>query len=513
MPDASGAPGGRPSGDFAALVGAHGVWLLEYVEESGGLRVVQSWNHPGPYATPDEAFAALRRLLDARDSRRARLAIAVNGFGALHHTVLLPGASAEVLEPLVRREVMRSFDLQNPVIRFTEGEPVERRSKRRTESDSGLRMVFIAAIPRETSAAMQLHLDGRAVQVQCVTVVAESLRHIYASLGASREATAVLVCLAGGPYLAFFLNGHPEIVIDPPEGMDGEGAADPELLQHQVERGEIYFRQRFGGAEPTRLLLAAPSSDDGSLAMLLHDSMGIPVEPLVGRGDSTPEAIVAMGAAFAGRVAGSIDLFEREPTAAQRLRSATRTFGAPTLAMGAVAIVAALWLLMQLVGLQRANAARDSLQKGLNAAVASASPAQSMAQERATHATQAAALRTIYGGRARLAGALASMARVATDPLRFDSLEVRQGAKGGWSVSLVGAVMGTPGSSAVRTLNDFYAALRTQPSISLATLERFDYAGSSTAPGARPDSTFRGRGVALTFVVSFHIDALSEAEQ
>jgi hypothetical protein len=492
-------------GNFAALAGPTGVWLLEYADEGGGLRVVQSWSDAGPYASADEAFAALRRLLDARGARRAALAVTVNGFGALHHTVLLPNANAEVLEPLVRREVMRSFDLVDPRIQFEIGDSVERRASPRGEGESGLRNVFIAAIPRDTAAAIQQHLTGGNIHVQAVTVVAESLRHIFASLRASRDPTAVLVCLASGPYLAFFLHGQPEIIIDPPGATDAESAMDPELLCSQVERGTIYFRQRFGGAEPARLLLAAAPADDGSLAAMLHEATGIPVEPLM-QGGSSPEAIIAMGAVFASRAPGAIDLFERAPTPAQRLRALTRSYGAPTIGIGALALIVALWLALQVISLERAASARDTLQKTVNAAIASAAPAKSMAQERAAHQEQASALSAIYGERSRLAGTLASVARIAGAGVRFDSLIVDQ-TKKGWSVSINGAVLGAPGSYAVRTLNEFYGALRTEPAVSLPNLERFDYA----RPGA--DTTQRGTAVALTFVVSFDIPAAAENDR
>jgi hypothetical protein len=493
-------------GNFGALVGPQGVWLLEYAAEAGGLRVVERWSDTAAYTSADEAFSALRRLVDARDVSRANLAVTINGFGALHHTVLLPSASPDVLEPLIRREVMRNFDLPEPVIRFSAGDAVERRSEARGTGESGLRMVFVAAIPGDTAAALQRHLSGAGVRVQCVTIVAEALRYVYAALGASREATAVLVCLASGPYLAFFLHGHPEIVMDPPIDLEGEQAVDLDMLRDQVERGAVYFRQRFGGAEAERLLVAPPAGDDGQLAALLHEAMGIPVEPLMG--DSGPEAVVAMGAVFASRAPGSVDLFPRAPTAAQRLRILSRSYGAITLALGAAAILAALWLGVQLISLERGLSARNALQKSMNAAIAGAAPVRSMAQERATHEEQVSSLRAIYGGRARLAGTLASVARIATGGVRFDSVLVDQGKKG-WSVSITGAVLGEPGSYAVRTLNEFYAALSALPAVSVPDLERFDYA----RPLANGAPASDGPSVALTFVVSFQIDNASPEDE
>lgn len=494
-------PGSRAggAGHFAALVGAAGVWLMDYTAEAGGLRVTATTTEAGPFENVDAALAALRRLIDARQVRRAHLAVTINGFGVLHHTVMLPAANDAVLEPLVRREVARGFGLADPVVRFVAGPVVERRAaQRHSEADSNLRMVFIAAAPREVVMALQRHLAGRALSVDCVTVVAEAIRDIFAAAGGSDEATAVLICLTSGPYLAFFLHARPEIIIDPPGNLDQELAGDPEFLRDQVERGAVYFRQRFGGAEPTRLLLAPAERDHGALAELLEESLGVPVERMMG--DATPEAIVAMGAVFAGRSPGAIDLFERPPGASHHIRQFAASVGLATAALGSLAAIAALWMLLQVGAFRVAVHQRNSAQASVDRALARDAPVRAMAQERASHEDAATALRALYGERARLAGALAGVAASTGGRLRFDSLRVDQ-TKTGWSTTIHGSVMGTPGSDAVRALNDFVAAVRRQPAVSGADLERFDY--SRPAPG---DTAHVSTPTALTFVIDFSID-------
>jgi len=490
---------GSGIGHFGALVGTTGVWLMEYASEAGGLRVSATTTEAGPFETIDAALSALRRLIDARQVRRAHLAVTINGFGTLHHTVLLPSASDDVLEPLVRREVARSFGLVDPVIRFTTGAVVERRGPgRQAEGESNLRTVFIAAAPREVVVALQTHLMGRGLIVDCATVVAESIRHIFISLGASTEATAVLLCLASGPYLAFFLHGQPEIVIDPPSNLDPELSDDPEFLRDQVERGAVYFRQRFGGAEPARLLLAPPERDHGALAELLDESLGVPVERMMG--DATPEAIAAMGAVFAGRAAGAIDLFERPPGASHHARQLVASIGTATAGIGALAAIAALWMLFQVAAFRVAVHQRNSAQASVDQALARDAPVRAMAQERAIHQDAAAALRALYGERSRLAGTLSGVALATGGRLRFDSLLVAQ-SKTGWAATIHGDVMGAPGSDAVRALNDFFAAVRRQPGVSGADLERFDY-----VTPAEGDTTHKAAPTALTFVINFSID-------
>jgi len=489
-------------GHFAALVGPRGAWLVDYAAETGGLRVTGTTTEAGPFDTIDAGVAALRRLIDARQLRRAHVAVTINGFGALHHTVLLPAASDDVLEPLVRRDVARGFGLVDPVIRFVAAPPVERRATaRHPETESNLRMVYVAAAPRDVVMALQRHLTVRGLDVDCVTVVAEAIRHIFAAASGSDEATALLLCLPSGPYLAFFLHGQPEIVIDPPGNLDPEVAVDPEFLRDQVERGAVYFRQRFGGAEPTRLLLAPPGRDHGALAELLEESLGVPVERMMG--DATAEAIVAMGAVFAGRAPGAIDLFERPPGASHHVREFAARVGTATAALGALATVAALWMVFQVGAFRLAVHDRNSAQASVDRALTQAAPVRAMAQERATHEDAAAALRALYAERSRLAGALAGVAEAAGGRLRFDSLSVAQ-SKTGWSTTIRGVVMGVPGSDAVRALNDFFEAVRRQPGVAGAELERFDYAHPNPGDSARSVAP-----TALTFVMNFSIDRLS----
>ncbi|HEY2736020.1 MAG TPA: hypothetical protein VGI70_18610, partial [Polyangiales bacterium] len=73
-------------------------------------------------------------LLTARNARDAKLSVVIEQFGVFHHVMMLPGASDDVVRPIILREVERVFGVDNPIIAFTRGAIQERRGGKRADA-------------------------------------------------------------------------------------------------------------------------------------------------------------------------------------------------------------------------------------------------------------------------------------------------------------------------------------------------------------------------------------------
>lgn len=445
------------------------------------MRIVGQWADPAPAPSIDEALGRLRALIDARGVKQPRVAIAIEQFGAFHHTMTLPGATDDVLLPVIRREVQRVFGVADAVVAFTRGAAAERRDGARADERTAPRQLFIGGAPRPVIDAFAAAFHGTDVDVEIVTIVPKAIHSLYTATGSSLEPTAVLVCLEGGPHLAFFLEGSLQLAIDPPIAIEGERRSVPMILD-QVERGNVFFRQQFRGAQPTRVLLAAPASEYDALAAALESRLGARVKPLFSAADA-PAAIVAMGAVLEAHHAEPLDLFPHPPTRSQRVARAVRGPNAVVAATAVAAAVALIWAATQFVSLRSARADAATLEASVRQGTAAVAPIRAVAERRANVAKQLEFVRASAGERATLASELADIAAALPAAVRLDSIQVAR-SKDGWATRLDGTAVGLTTAEAVRALDLYYSGVRSRSGVSAPNLDQFDYATPKPAGGA-----------------------------
>lgn len=483
---------------FGALIAHDGVCLVEYRAERMGLRVIEQWVDAGQSASIDEALDRLLGLLAARQFSSAQIAVAIEQFGVIHHTMTLPNAPDAVLRPIIQREVQRVFGVGDSVVAFSRAPVAERSESTRRDAapPSTPRQVFIAAAPRATIDALRDKLEAHRVTVEVATVVPKAIHSLYDATGGAREPTAVLVCLEGGPHLVFFLDGRLELAVDPPIALEGERASVARILD-QVERGAVYFRQQFRGAVATRMLLAARPVEYDELAAALEERLSVRVKPLFS-GASSPEAVLAMGAVLEGQQENPLDLFPHRPTLPERVAVALRGPNAIMAAAGAVAVIAGLWAAFQLASLSSVRRESAKLESQVRSDVAAVGPMRQIAERRYDFAKEVAFSHDVRAERAELTATLEAIAEQLPPGIHFDSLKVSR-TPTGWAGSIGGEASGATAAQAVRSLDSFYQLVRNRRGVSGPILDQLDYPATADADSLRK----AGDPVVIQFHVAF----------
>lgn len=469
---------------FAAFIAHDGVTLVEHQRERGWVRAVGEWTDLRPVSSIDEAIAHMAALLSRIGVRKPRVAIAIEQFGVMHHLMTLPRAGNDVIESIVNRELQRVFSMSDPVA-FT-------RSETAGAGANGPQQIVVAGAPASTVDALRA-LAPAGADVEIATVVPKAMHALYELSGAAREPTAVLVALESGPHLAFFLDGRLEVAIDPPITLEGDRPA-VQMILDQLERGAVYFRQQFRGAEATRVLLAARDDEYGQIATAIEGRFTARVQPLF-KGASSPEAVIAIGAALEARREAPLDLHPHPPTLAQRAGALVR--GPMRYVAVAAAAIALIWGTAQVASLVSANHETKCLDESIASASAAVAPICAVAQRRADLVAQAQFIRGAGAERASLTRTLSAIATGSSDDISFDTLHIQRPADG-WSATIEGTSQGATTTQAVYTLDALLRTIRAQHNVTSAALDDFDYP-KSAADSLRP----AGGPVTIAFHLSF----------
>jgi hypothetical protein len=441
------------SRSFAALIDPEGVTLIEYRSEDGGFRLLDTRRRSEPFPSADDAIDALIAMLDDMSVRRATLSIVLQHFGAFFHTLALPAADPEHIRQVIHREVQRSFNVADPAIAYSMGQPLDRTEAVRSGAPA-LRQTFIAGAPRTVVEAMQERFGKRRIKVENVTVAPEVFRRLYDALDGSQEVTAVLVCLKNGPHIAFFVNASLELAIEPPLRLAEEASIDPAVIIDQLERGAIFLRQQAHGAVATRLLLAAPAFEYEELASAIEMRTGMHVVPL-GKDVGPPESIVAMGAVLSSRHADGLDLFPRPPAFEEQLRSAMSGPGLIATALMTAAAVAAFWAGMEVLTVKREQARLEEVQARVERALPALASARQSARGRERIASIRAALQDAVIEKAAVVGVLSALPAGPQPGTQLDSLHVIRVPEG-VRTTLFGRASAPSGPAAMSAATYFY---------------------------------------------------------
>jgi len=479
---------------FAALLDQDSVAVLEYQEEQGGFRLVDSRERHQRFSAPDGAADAVLELLAELKAKNASISIVLQHFGSFFHTLVLPPADRENLRQIIQREIQRSFNISDPAFAFSTGSSVERRDSARAGGQVP-RQVFIVGAPMSVVDSIQNRLAKARVRVEGMTVVPEVFRRLYDTLDGSKEATAVLVCLRNGPHVAFFVNGQLELAIEPPLALEGEAPLDTSVIIDQLERGAIFLRQQARGTVATRLLLAAPAADYENLASTIEARTGMHVASL-GKGIGSPESVVAMGAVIAARAEDPLDIYPRPPALEQRLQGAMTGTGLLTTTLFTAAAVAAFWASMQVMVVKRSSDDIERTQARVEQTLPALSRAKESAQGRERIAGIRAALRASTSDRTALAQLMDGVGNAPPNGAQLDSLSIARVADG-LKTTLFAHAEGATGPAAMSAATSFYRHFK-----SVTGLKHLEF---SSAYGSRSASSgvTSPPGEDLHFTVTF----------
>lgn len=486
----------QPRG-FTALIDQDRVVVLEYRQETAGFRVIDTRTETRRFAAPDDAAGAVIQLLSEMKAKRVSLSIVLQHFGSFFHTIVLPPAPDEVIRPIILREVQRSFNITDAAVAYSNAGSVERRDSPRIGGGQIPRQMLIAGAPNGVIAALHARFTKARIHVEGLTVMPEVFRRLYDALDGSTEATAMLVCLANGPHVAFFVNGRLEMAIDPPLALEGEAPLDSAVIVDQLERGAIFLRQQSRGTVATRLLLSAPATDYEALASTIETRTGMRVAPL-GREIGSPEMVVAMGAVLAARATDRLDLFPRAPTFDARLRDAITGPSAITTVVLTAAAVAAFWAVMQFAVFLRTKRDLMSVQAQVAKALPAVAGMRQSAQGRQRIAGIRAALAFSQAERRLVGGLLTSLAESAPPGAQLDSFSVVRVGQG-WKTTVFGRAAGASGSAALSAATGMYRHLQQRS----PQLKELDFQVSSYLPRQAVDSGPATGGDQLLFTVTF----------
>lgn len=440
---------------FAAFVERNGIYLVEYQKIRDRMDVLNRTASPGDFRTAQDAAAALGSLIRSQGGDGSTVSLTMRGLGTSHHILVLPQAKPELLRPVVAREMQRLYsDLEDPVVDFVSGDPVDRRTRERPDSGTPPQELLAAAMPRATMEDITRELARDSIKVDHVTVLPRVMQRIYAEVTSPDAPTAVLMLLPGGPAFGFFYDRQLRLVVEPPsEGPDT--MLSSQFVIEQLERGNLYLRQQFRGAQISRLMLAAEALEYGPLSRAVEDAMGLIVErfgPQIG----SSGAIAAMGAVLDAQAGDGLNLF---PVHESRKKSAERTTRRIVVA-GAVllGVVAWWWAANGVLAVKGWRTRINTLAAAIDRRAGPLQPMKGIIQKRQQSAAQLAAVQKVESERAKLQQLLQSLSLASQTEVTINSFTASRDATH-WTVSISGNASAYAASEAVSSVHRFYRGI------------------------------------------------------
>jgi hypothetical protein len=453
----------------AAYVCPRGVFAIECKRSRSGIQVLRAFEAPGSLGTAESAVAQLVGLLEGAGIRRADVAVALRGFGSVHHVLALPRARNELLGPIVERELRRlEPQLADAVVAWF---PLL--DEEISIDAPPQRQFLVAGAPREQINAIERGLSAAGHQLLHLTALPAALQRLVDEFEPTMEAMALVAPLPDGAFFGFCVAGGMRLVVEPPM-QEQDDALDPPAMAEEVELGAMFVRQQFRGAQLGHVTIAASPQVFADAQGAFTDRLGIPVSRLAVR-ELDASGLVALGAildsssaiplSFAGKTR------ERGAAAAKsalRMASMVAVFAAA--AIGVVTVVEALRARDAASALVDARRQIEQQSVGLL-------PVRQTAERRKLIRDAVSALRFVARDRLELQQALNAVGGAIFDPVQLDSIVLDRGSAG-WLVVLGGSITEATNGRAVQTLHDFYRDLPRRLVIDQPSLEQLVYADS-----------------------------------
>jgi hypothetical protein len=474
------------------LVGAYvcpsGVYTIECKRSRGALEIDRTLDVPLPLDNAVTAADHLVQVLRSAGISRADVAVAVRGFGVVHHVLQMPPAKDEVLSPIIDREVRRlEPQLGEAVVDWISLPALDGGPEALPQ-----RALLSAAAPADVIMAFEEQLRRSGHRLVHFTALPVAMERLLEDFDAGTESAALVAPLPDGAFLGFSLNAGIRLVIEPPlpQATEQEAAA----LAEEVELGMMFVRQQFRGAEIERVILVGSKESLADAESALAGKLHVPVAHL-GVPDLSSAAFAALGAVLDAQADRPLSLggVSRKSADARALTTLE------SISIAAVLILALLgaWTITETVRAVRAASALQSTRRRIEQDAFGVGPVRSTADQRKLMRDALAAMRIAATDKVVLQEALTGIAstlggRAQLDSMRFDR------SSSGWRTVLTGSVTGVTNARAVQSLNDLYRELPQRLSADSMHLDQLAYEDS--APDAAGASVVR-------FQMSFGIPA------
>lgn len=440
---------------FSAFVESAGIVLIEYRMERDRIDILNRTDFEGDFRNALDAAEALGRMLRDQLAECSKISITVRGLGSAHHILVLPQAKQEFLRPVVTREMQRLYpDLEDPIVDFVAGEPLDRRMRARPDGGTPPQELLAAAIPRTAMNDFVLTLARDEVVIEHMTVLPRVMQRMYSDSPSPDAPTVVVMLLRGGPVFGFFFDRELRLVVEPP-GEGDMGHVSPDFLLEQMERGNLYLRQQFRGAQASRLLLAADPDDYGPLSRAVEERMGLVVERFGGQiGPSG--TIAAMGAVLDSQDGKGLNLFPQGETKKKVTERTTRRIAIASCAM--LAAIAWWWAGNGVAAVLNWRTRISTLTVALERRAAPLQPLRDIALKRQQAAGQLAAIQQVAAERDKIQQILQGLSLAPQAGVALEAFHAQRD-EPGWNASVSGNAESYMASEAVSSVHRFYREL------------------------------------------------------
>lgn len=473
---------------FGAFIEPAGIYLVEYQREREGITILR--HHPDSRRLIGLADAGERvaGIINSMGIPHSRVTAVVRGFGSTYQIMMLPPADPLVLAAVVRREVARlNPEMGVARVDYVLGGEMDRRQKNRPEGGTPQREVLVGAVPELAVTAFGEELASGGAALDHLTLLPQVIQRLYERADGSSQPTACFVDLPGGPLIAFFNERQIRLVVEPPVGGESELAVRVQTLAEHLDRGNLYLRQQFRGAELTRLLIAVAPEEESSYLELLRAEIRYPVEKFAGPA-SHPAALVALGAILDAEAERGLNLspFAESPLArAEREQRQYITIGAAFIS--ALALLWAVFSVMQVLSLSRKV---ESERRIAETRMSTLAPLRVVAAQRQTTAQSASYLETVRRDGEQPRQFLRALGRATPPGVQLLSVSMQRSGPE-WNVSISGAAFGDTGADVLLGIDRFFHAVPREMQIHDLVLAELG------------DATPNRFGAAMKFTVTF----------
>lgn len=478
---------------FGALIDPDRIYVIEYVRKAAGVEIVNHLSVARRMPSIEEASDALVELIRrAPGSGEARLAAAIRGFGISYQLLTLPPAGADVLAPIIDREMRRLFpDIDDPLVGFALGGNIDRRTgrpaastkkgipERRSSTTTGETLpleILATAAPRHVVDTVADTVARAGIRLEHLTVVPQAMARLYREVNGSPDPAALTIMLQGSPVIGVFQGGDVRFIAEPPSSDDAMSSVDVQTVIDQVGRARMYLRQHFRGADIDRIFVSADPADQAHVDAVLNAALNVDVIPLA-PAMGPPAAIAALGSVLNAEAGAEMILYPSPRDllrSAQKSRLRTRTLAVAAICAFAILVAAFTTIAaMKTVGdLRAARAEADAQMEKI-------APAMAVIAERRANFDRTSAIQAHFARRQHLARALNGI-RLAQPPNVGLTSATLSSVDGGWRVEISGTVVGSTGADVLEGVADFSRELPARIPLQGFTLDSFEYVGEGS---------------------------------
>lgn len=453
-----------------AYVCPRGVFAIEGKRAGGGVEIERTLEEP---AVLESALDAADRVVDVLRTAgitRADVALALRGFGVVHHVLQMPPAKDEMLAPIIEREVRRlEPQLGESVVSWISLPSLEAGGPEAAPQ----RSVLTAAAPSDVVQLFEQRLGGAGYRLVHLTALPVAMQRLLEEFDAGTDSTALVAPLPDGAFLGFCLNGGLRLIVEPPlpAGAGHEVAA----LAEEVELGAMFVRQQFHGAQIERLVIVGSNESLSDAESVIAERVHVPAERLAVQ-DLSPAALAALGALLDAQSPRPLALGGKSRRRSEaRARTPLETLSLASLVL--LGLVGA-WTITETVRARRAADELQTARRHIEQDSFGLTRLRATAGQRKLVRDAVAAVRVVAADRIQLQEALTEIATSVQYPIRLDTVRLAR-APSGWLAVLSGNIHGVTNTRAVQSLNDFYRELPERLTVDSLKLDQLAYADSA----------------------------------